>query len=592
MKYLFNPGTYKGVLCFFLIAFSFRCFSQCNADPDIEDFTKDATYSGVRYFSKSTYVIHEYITITLDAAEIRFAEGTTIQLEQFARLIIRNGSVLSSNCGKTWGGIRVSGDPTMPPAATYQGYVEISGSTIRDAEVGILAYEGGIVNAHNSRFTDNLNSILIEGTGQAYPFPIVNCDFSWMNRTSIAANEKHVQLNNINGISILGCRFKTDFHNLGIGIESNNTTLTVKGSGKIVPDVCPATTDDRRSFFEGLNNAIYLNASNNTCNISMTDFLNNTQGIRSDGNISMQVEGNTFTTDQTAPHDTYQGYYVPRKDIYMYQSMYPNTALIFNNDFLISRRDAFLRSDTYTPAHITLDECSVPVDIQKNNFTSTHDGGWGLVPLIIQNHKGETIDLTTAKAGIFCNTFNGYNNDIVFRSSVGFTIGSSNSPANNIFSNNGSDDHPSVSIFAEESGVILYYREKLLTDPGKEPLNNMNTVVNLSDDGAARNCAKCAPVDTSCPGCKVSDNGSNGTKGNPNLNLVENIDNPGMYTLISDGAAGQMILEISDLSGRVVYSTDISVGQAINLSALSKGLYLYKIQDGSKTIKTGKLIIN
>jgi hypothetical protein len=597
-----NP-LFKNSITVFVVALLFlqtKVVAQCSAIASgSQVISMNLTLTGgTHIFTASTITIKAFTTLTLDAIDCQFYQGSTVFLEQQAKLIIKNGSILRGYCSGTsnsvWAGIRVIGDPSMPATTTSQGYVEITNSIIKDAEVAVLAYEGGLVKATSSQFLDNLNSLNIEGSNQAYPFILLDCDFRWVNRI-LGAGESHVILNNINGISVLGCSFKTNNFNQGIGILSNHSSVVVSGSGSIIPNSCPATSDNRRSSFEGLNNAIYINSSNNSFNISMSDFLNNTQGIRSSGNITMLVDGNTFTTNDDAPHDQYQGYYVSRKDIYVFNSLNPYSTIITNNDFLISRTNGFLPPSS-TPGHIIFDACSFSIDILKNNFISTDGDGWGMIPVVIQDHSAVPTYLTSTSASIFCNSFEGYGNDILFKNSVGFNIGYYYSPANNIFSDNGNYYYPSISLLAANSGLIQYYKENPLNNYRKEPMNSINTAIYSTDYGMVRNCTRCVPDDNYCPDCKTVSKGGNTSKERSfnesnSFLLAKSIDNPNTFTLVSRTSKGKKLIELYDLSGRLVYKGEVNIGESVSFSSINKGLYVYKVKEDSKIVKVGKILI-
>lgn len=579
-------------VCVLLIVFQFFCFNglaQCISGDETVDITADLTYSGSHYLSKRLYIIHANTTVTMDAANIQFAQGSCIRVDQFAKLIIRNGSVLSSYCSEAWGGIEVVGDSTMPASVSMQGYVEISGSVIKNAECGIRAHQGGLVNMMNSQFVDNINSLTIDGCYKAYPFVFLECDFNWIDY-NMAGYGQQVKLTNMNEVSFLGCRFKTVSHNQGIAIQSNNSSLIVTASGTVISGTYPVKTTGRRPAFEGFYNAIELNAFNNFFRISLTDFLNNIQSIRSSGNMLTQIFGNTFTTNNGAPQDPYQGFYVPIKDIYIYHSS--SATVVANNDFTLSRSEGFLPPLNYIPCHITFDACSFPINILKNHFTSTDGEGWDIVPVVIQHHTTIPVNTSSTYANIYCNQFDGYRNDMLFKQSIGFNMGYAHAPANNRFSLNTDDYTPFNSIMAVESGAIDYYKENASPDSRMEPLNNTNVFVSNSELGMTRNCKRGAFDGAGCAECITLSNGMERMQErNREMVLAKNTDAVNTYTLLSPANNKENTIELFSLTGTSVYAATINMGQTIQLNNLQKGLYLYRISEQETIVKTGKLIV-
>lgn len=173
-------------------------------------------------------------TLTIDGITVEFADSrkcefpTKIVVEQGARLVLKNGAVLTalSHCGDRamWDGIEVWGDRFSSQSSSTHGWLIMRNSTIEHAHVGVTLMRpdywnetGGVIQATGSFFINNRKSIAFMSyidysvTGAEKPNKSIlsNTDFIW-NNDFRHKPLNHVSLYKVYGVPFIGCHFSDD----------------------------------------------------------------------------------------------------------------------------------------------------------------------------------------------------------------------------------------------------------------------------------------------------------------------------------------------------------------------------------------------
>jgi hypothetical protein len=601
-----NP-LFKNSITVFVVALFFlqtRVFAQCPAIASgSQVISMNLTLTGgTQIFTASTITIKAFTTLTLDAIDCQFYQGATVFLEQQAKLIIKNGSTLRGYCSSPssayWQGIRVIGDPSMPATAVSQGYVEITGSTIRDAAIAVRAYDGGLVKATSSYFFNNNIGIQLDDQVHGYPFAIYECTFDddrWY------PTFKSIDLLDVSSINIEGCTFKAQYHNLGIGVNANRSSFNVTASGGINTQVCPnlPMTGGRKSTFLHLNNGISISNTGGSsainCNITVTDFIENINGIGCTGNSNVKIEHNLFsTTYRVNDFGRFDARFI--SDIYIYDLT--GTHEIKTNDFFYDETN-YIDADGFD--HISYERVNNnQLNVGKNNFYCVYYQYNYPNPIHVNNNWYNDPDpmYVTIYANFYCNQFTGYPLAMKIQDAEqkNYNIGNAYNPANNVFNSTSSSI---IQVFSGNYTNIYYALEypnpNSLTIPTLSVFGGTANLYN-GEYGFSRNCARCAPDETYCPDCKTISGEGNTSKhrnleDDNNFLLSKDLSNLNTYKLLSRTSVGEKHIELFDLSGRLVYSGELTVGQNISFSGINLGLYIYKVYEGNKVVKVGKVAV-
>ncbi len=258
----FYPGDYKEQECVYRIAenaegalaivgntshnkddyYIAKLESDCNTEYDItpdaenkiyisSDQVWDETPEDGMITVRGELHIQSGATLTIDGITVEFADSrkcaadTKVIIEQGAKLILKNGAVLTAlgNCGDAamWDGIEVWGNRFESQSTSGQGWLIMRNSTIEHAHVGVTLMRpdhwnqtGGVIQAFDSYFINNRKSIAfmsyIDMTTSGIEKPnrsiVKNTDFIWDNDFRHRPLN-HVSLFNVYGVPFLGCHF-------------------------------------------------------------------------------------------------------------------------------------------------------------------------------------------------------------------------------------------------------------------------------------------------------------------------------------------------------------------------------------------------
>ena len=221
-----------------------------------------------------------------------------------AKLSLFNATLSNTTQGQLWKGITVLGNPNQPLNKNYQGYVDLLNSTIENAEIGITAKDGGLVDVNRSFFTNNLTGVKFEpisslqtggtsGTFQDTKFVLNNQDLDF---------DAHIKALSSGNISVFGCDFSSNvpqddaYYNYGIFVS--NTSFEI-GLLCTTPN-CPYNITMRNKF-SGFNTAI---SAINTGTLPAfraryCEFIDNENGISVNGINSSLIIRNEFMVNNT-----------------------------------------------------------------------------------------------------------------------------------------------------------------------------------------------------------------------------------------------------------------------------------------------------
>jgi hypothetical protein len=190
-------------------------------------------------------------TLEINGITIIFNTGSEIIVEIGARLKVVK-CTLTAASQSTWNGIEIMGDSTSSQSFINktQGYVCIHQAYIQNtSEQAIWVQSGAILIAYNTKFEFNKVSIKFDPyTNPSNPnrrnYSCINgCTFSYSsvnipNNNTFADRSayKHIYIDGIKGLRIIGCKFIGCFYgyrnfikwSIGIGIYALNSSFTVE----------------------------------------------------------------------------------------------------------------------------------------------------------------------------------------------------------------------------------------------------------------------------------------------------------------------------------------------------------------------------
>lgn len=306
-------------------------------------------------------------------------------------LLVQNSTITAdpSNNRTRWIGIELWGvDNVVPVSITEKGHAYITGSTITKANAAITTCRrdyvdkfGGAVRATNTRFINNDESVIYDGTPTAGAYPqyipnalppfqyqyelplngleyFLRCTFDY-NSAYIPCQgcgaKGHITLaNNCKDIRILGCTFDdhyaTTYRNC-YGIVANNSDFTVSNqynSNSIWGNNTQTAPSTFNNLWYGV--LVYLMGDANRVAVLNSTFTNTNHSIHADGVFKPLFNGNNITVPQhqddnelyDAKEDFPGGQYYANMGIAMYgctgygvenntitsQANYPNTKTV------------------------------------------------------------------------------------------------------------------------------------------------------------------------------------------------------------------------------------------------------------------------
>ncbi|MCF8228444.1 MAG: T9SS type A sorting domain-containing protein [Bacteroidales bacterium] len=291
------------------------CYNEtCNYQYNTQaiHITSDTTWDSAMIVQNTIYVDSGY-SLTI-RSEVKFVEHSGIIVKQGGKLNIYGGK-LTKACHELWKGIEVWGHyDTTQYFPGIQGIIKIdSNSLIEFAEIGLTAgcrdidpqemypylRAGGIIIAKNSKFLNNTIDVEFQPYHNIHPYNpkqelsnashFYNCVFETNNNDCYYyPPDKHLVLNEVKDIDILGCTFKgthPDSLNAeadryrGYGIYSTGSSFFVDNycwsQAYPCPDSCKIT-----SSFKNLNYGIYALEWNTSrlIKIDSAEFSNNICG--------------------------------------------------------------------------------------------------------------------------------------------------------------------------------------------------------------------------------------------------------------------------------------------------------------------------
>jgi hypothetical protein len=250
-------------------------------------------------------IIPETTTLTI-RSNVYLSEGVKIIVEQGAYLVI-DGGLLTNQCGDTWQGIEVWGDPTDP---LNYGKILMNNSTIENAVVAVrMGSEdytdkgGGRFNTYyDGEFLNNGIAIWFDPSVFQAERRIFNCNFDYTRTLTGEGTFTFVKINNVNGaghVLFEGCSFtnNSNLDHIGIGIESVNSNFLVDGA-----------SNGTNALFQNLQYGIYATASTSSSFdlIEHSSFTNNFKGVYLSAMTNALVKDCEF--DVQTPFTTSGGY--------------------------------------------------------------------------------------------------------------------------------------------------------------------------------------------------------------------------------------------------------------------------------------------
>ena len=160
------------------------------------------------------------VDFTFDNSDVAIATGVRILVDPNARLQVINGTVLHA-CSVSWQRIELKDGTSSLEILT--------GSTLRDAVVGVLSSTGSAIAIDQANFLHNERSIFLK----TVPFPAFSCQRSTFDYGNISFKDPtaffHIGLENVNGvqIGIPGPGLANDFSHARYCVSANSSDFTL-----------------------------------------------------------------------------------------------------------------------------------------------------------------------------------------------------------------------------------------------------------------------------------------------------------------------------------------------------------------------------
>ena len=315
--------------------------------------TKDETWSRPRQVSDNV-IIMPGVTLTVNTT-VSCDGNVLFRVQPGCKIVVRDGKMTSSG-EKLWYGIVVDGNRTLPQLPIHQGTLELIDATVENAifAVGASSYEvstrnsaGGIIYADNTRFINNVTSVLYTSYGG---FDFLNrvkdnegrfsdCSFTFDRNNLFEQNgfefKNHVRMEGVRGIDFSNCSFENQTGRYGgTGIYAYNAGFRVTEDsyfynfeyGILASNFGnPFQIIVDQSQFSNNLNGIEINATINSriTRNQITNVLG--VGLKSEGSSRFQIEGNIFIGSKAPASKTIYGIIVS------YSGTSEN--LIYRNEF-------------------------------------------------------------------------------------------------------------------------------------------------------------------------------------------------------------------------------------------------------------------
>ena len=387
----------------------------------------------------NNYVISGVVDITsgtleINDSEIHFGSSSKIIIRPGAKLIVDHSTLTSTNCGELWRGIELQGDVTEYQDYNEQGELNLTNSTISNAQQGVSVYgligtqtdwskTGGIIKSYNSTFLNNWKDVAF----LSYPFAnkseFVKTNFTTsIDLFSNVHPKWHVSMYDVSGVTFKGCQFSNSNPNLvnfnrGSGIKSVDAKYIVTGlcTGPIDPSgQCLNLT---RSSFNNLDFGIDATGTNQnqTVNISYTDFNEIIRGIVFTGIANSSIYENTFHMNSTVTSNlngtlnsplylvgihliSCESHSIENNQLYAQNSNATSHGIIVDNSNLGGTVDAcneIYRNALYDFSYgITANKFNAQIDYENDFNFGRVKGNTGLVFKCNQFYNSQISDIT------------------------------------------------------------------------------------------------------------------------------------------------------------------------------------------------------
>jgi hypothetical protein len=267
-------------------------------------------------------IIPAGVNITITGMTLQFAPGASLVIMDDAtinggRLTLNNTTLTAfSSCSpiQLWEGVEVYGRSGLAQGSfsnSRQGWLVMNNnSVIEYAKVGVATYKrlpsqdlsksGGVVQATDSYFKNNLTGASFKDYSQASASLFTRCEFSYSTNSAINAFDVFASITNQNNVRFFGTKFKnnnpqSNIALRGFGVVALNSKIVVNINCNIFSFNCPPA-NTILSEFHNLFVGIYGNSPNNTNNITCERAIldNNVMGIYMEGMYSSRIVSNTF----------------------------------------------------------------------------------------------------------------------------------------------------------------------------------------------------------------------------------------------------------------------------------------------------------
>ncbi len=280
--------------------------TSVNHAYDYNVTTNETWDTGDRYM-KGDVIVKAGKKLTIKCG-VAMSYGAKIVVEKTALLVVDGGTITNIS-GRTWDGIHIHGDPTLPQTTSplYQGYVQLkNGAIISHAIIGLRNHYGntntssigGLIYAVNATFLNNQIDVQLLGNtstnGQiASGSRFYGCFFGQDQFIGDGLSPiAHVNLYKSTGSGFYGCSFENAFQpNVSYGIKSvNSSCLVDKWSN--VP-----------SQFTALKTAIFINNWNPLLTpVVRRTIIKDYVGTGTYGVYAINANNLSFQTNTLQPH--------------------------------------------------------------------------------------------------------------------------------------------------------------------------------------------------------------------------------------------------------------------------------------------------
>ncbi|MDG1476197.1 MAG: NosD domain-containing protein, partial [Vicingaceae bacterium] len=280
-------------------------------------------------YIKDNLIIKNGTYISIDGMQLHFAADAQLIIEDGAKLFLHNSTLTAdTRCSSEamWHGIEIWGKGTNTYQPLVSGSLISSNSTISNATEAITNYRhilthigkpiigsevqgtsGGIIQLNGVTLLNNQYDVNMRPFQSLQPSSnnVIDDHSQFINSNFITSGplnnpyrlpKQHVFLNNVNGISFLGCKFENlttglnyGYAERGIGIEALNSKFTVNDYNSI--------TSEFNNLYRGINAQSWNSLK--TTQITNTTFYNIWRGVYLRRMDVSNVSNNTFDVGES-----------------------------------------------------------------------------------------------------------------------------------------------------------------------------------------------------------------------------------------------------------------------------------------------------